>query len=266
MLIFIKNHTIFENLHNNLLYSEAPSEFFNYLKKSNLISQFVQLNALIGSIQDPYWHPEGDVWTHTLLVLDAAVEFRKNYPSEKDAISFMLGCLCHDLGKPYTMIYENGRIRNPAHDIKGVFPAKIFLSKLGYDNDVIENVSAMVKEHLRPMQLYKEREKIKNSVIANLQKRVNIKDLINLAKADHNGRINRDEKNVFPHCDWLEKKILEINSHLNETQILSGSDLIDLGIKPGKNFGDLLNKANSLYNQGKFTEKSMAIEWIKQNL
>ena len=197
---------------NHFIFSEMPSDYLKFLRKSNNISNFPQLNALIGSPQDPNWHPEGDVWNHTLLVIDAAVEYRNQLSNELNAITLMLGALCHDFGKPYTLIFEDGRFRNPAHDIKGVFPTQIFLNQCGFNADIVNQVSMLVKEHLRPMQLYKLKDNIKSSTILKLAKRVNIDDLILIAKADHQGRITSDNSNnEFPHIDWLESMLNNID-------------------------------------------------------
>ena len=96
MTILNINNKISKDFEENLIFSDLPSEYFKHLKKLNKISDYVQLNALIGSIQDIKWHPEGDVWTHTLLVLDAAVEFRQTFFYEKNSPKFMFGCFCYD--------------------------------------------------------------------------------------------------------------------------------------------------------------------------
>ncbi len=250
----------------NFIFSEMPSDYLKFLRKSNNISNFPQLNALIGSPQDSNWHPEGDVWNHTLLVVDAACDYRKQLNDEFKAITLMLGALCHDFGKPYTLIFEDGRFRNPAHDIKGVFPTQIFLNQCKFSPDIIEQVSKLVKEHLRPMQLYKLKDSIKLSTISKLAKRINIDELILVSKSDHKGRITSDNSNTeFPHCDWLESKVKEINftkEHL--TPLITGNDLIKLKFKPGKIFKNILNHISELQMQGVINSKEAALAIAKQ--
>ena len=116
------------------------------------------------------------------------------------------------------------------------------------------------------MQLYIERDKISNHTIKNLQKRVNITDLINVAKADHNGRLFDDKINDFSHCNWLTSKIEEINSTRNIAQtIINGDDLIKIGIIPGIEFGKLLNKTNELFDKGIIKNKKEALNWARKN-
>ncbi|MEJ5244469.1 MAG: HD domain-containing protein [Bacteroidota bacterium] len=195
-----------------MLNSEKPSEFFEYLKKNNKLGSFSELYFLIITCQDATWHPEGSVWTHTLMVIDVAAEFRNTYHSEKDALAFMLGALCHDFGKPYTTIMKQGRIKSPLHDLMGLPPTKSFLNKLGLD-EFFSDVSVYIMEHLKPIQLYKNRENVSDAAILRLSKRINIYDLYKLSASDHWGRTDEEAtKRIHPAGEWLlqrYKSILE---------------------------------------------------------
>ena len=132
--------------------------------------------------QDPKWHPEGDVWIHTLLVLDEAAKLRKN--DEKNDLELMYGALCHDFGKPLTTEFIRGRWRSPSHDIKGIVPTEHFLRRMTADRNLIEQVKNLVKEHLRPVQLFKERKQVNPGTIRRIALRVSIPELVLLARAD----------------------------------------------------------------------------------
>ena len=83
---------------------------------------FPELQALAGCPQEPEWHPEGDVWVHTLQVIDQARTRIDDLPRPQQ-IAVMLGAVCHDLGKPATTAFIDGRIRSIDHEEQGVAPA-----------------------------------------------------------------------------------------------------------------------------------------------
>lgn len=201
-----------------LLDSKKPSEYLKYLKSTNKLSLFPELLYLTVTPQDNHWHPEGTVWEHTLLVVDVAAEIRSKYTTESDAIAYMFGTLCHDFGKPYSTIIKDGKIKSPMHDFLGVPPTISFLNKIGAGN-FAEVVCAYVLEHLKPMQLYKNRQNVSDAAIIRLSKRVNIYDLYNIGVADHWGRTDEEAiKRIYPAGDWLIERYEQIlaSKHLSE--------------------------------------------------
>jgi len=201
----------YKNIYNFLIYENNPSEYLIYLKNNGLISYIPELQFLIGTPQDPQWHPEGDVWSHTLLVIEQASHFKDNFYYQDDIAAFMLGALCHDFGKPYTTYWENDRWRSPKHDLIGLIPTNNLLDKMGLDASIKHKVNNYVLEHLHPMQLYKVRDKVRKQAIIKLQERIHIPDLVLLAKADHYGRTTQDALDKeAPHCDWLLEKYKEL--------------------------------------------------------
>jgi tRNA nucleotidyltransferase (CCA-adding enzyme) len=137
-----------------LLRARRPSIGFALALEMGAIERlFPELDALVGCPQEPEWHPEGDVWIHTLLVIDEA---RKRiddlgYPQQ---VAVMLGAVCHDLGKPGTTAFINGRIRSLDHEEAGVPPANALLDRLNVHSlqgyDVRREVLGMVANHLKP--------------------------------------------------------------------------------------------------------------------
>src|SRR5262249_26997747 len=91
--------------------------------------QFPELFALVGCPQEPEWHPEGDVWVHTLLVIDEARKRIDDLPYPQ-RVALMLGAVCHDLGKPPTTAFVDGRIRSLEHEEEGIAPATVLLDRL----------------------------------------------------------------------------------------------------------------------------------------
>lgn len=194
-----------------MIFSEKPSEFFEYLRKNNLLRDFPELYNLIITPQEPDWHPEGSVWVHTMMVIDVAAEFRHLYPNEIHAAEFMFGALCHDFGKPYTTIYKKDKFKSPTHDSLGIPPTISFLNKLGLWA-ITPKVQTYVLEHLKPTHLYKVKDSVSNSAILRIADRINLQDLVNLCRCDHWGRTDEEATNrVFPAGDWLLERYSQLN-------------------------------------------------------
>lgn len=151
---------------NIFLVSDKPSEFFEYLKsgnsENNYLSEFFpELERLIGCEQDPVYHPEGDVWAHTMIVIDKAAKRRGGVCKP---MYFMLAALCHDFGKPDTLtIDEDGHIHTYGHSKAGVSIAKNFLERIGASEDAIEYVSEMVYHHMDLHGSFDNKSKIKST-------------------------------------------------------------------------------------------------------
>src|SRR5207247_3730118 len=148
---------------------------------------FPELHALAGCPQEPEWHPEGDVWTHTLQVVDRARD-RVNDLDQPQQIAVMLGAVCHDFGKPATTAVIDGRIRSMDHEEQGVAPALAFLDRLnvrsidGYD--VRQQVVGLVAQHLKPGSWFKVRDEVGDGAFRRLAQKVDLELLTRLAMAD----------------------------------------------------------------------------------
>ena len=205
--MFIANDFI-----NELIFSEKPSLLLEFLRNNNLIGKFPELNSLIGCLHEPFWHPEGDVWTHTLMVIDAAAELRQNFNNNDDKLSFMLGALCHDLGKPYTNDFDRGRIRSIMHDQYGIVPTETLLRKFEINNPfIIKKVLAYTRYHLVPMQFHASDGKVSDKAVKRLHAKIHIPDLVQLTRADHWGRTDEEAINKICHAaDYLMERYIRI--------------------------------------------------------
>jgi len=261
----LSKERIFEEFCKLLLKAKRPSIGLEAAKVLGILAYFPELKALIGVPQDPKWHPEGDVWTHTLLVLDEAADLRKG--NEKMDLELMFGALCHDFGKPLTTEFLQGRWRSPAHDVEGVAPTEQFLRRLTDDRVLIEQVSILVKEHLRPIQLFKERERINSGTIRRLALRVRIPELVLLAKADYLGRTLTDkERKSFDAGDWLLAEAERMNVRDEAPRpLLMGRHLLAMGMSPGPEMGEVLNEAFEKQLNGDLQTEDDAITWVKSN-
>ena len=262
----LSRERIFEEFRKLFLKAKRPSIGLEAAKKLGILRYFPELKALIGVPQDPEWHPEGDVWIHTLLVMDEAAQLRKG--DEKQDLELMFGALCHDFGKPLTTEFLRGRWRSPAHDIKGVVPTEQFLRRMTDDRILIEEVTTLVKEHLRPVQLFKERDRINTGTIRRLALRVRIPELVLLARADYFGStLSENKRTHFEAGDWLldEAERMDVRNKAPRPLLL-GRHLLALGVTPGPEMGLILKQAFESQLNGDFQKEEDAIAWAKSYL
>ena len=248
--------TEFEKL---LLKSKQPSSGIRWLKKIGRLKDiFPELYATIGVEQDSKWHPEGDVFEHTMQTLAAMAQLDYQYnkmdaqiaqrvPFEHKRI-LLYAALCHDLGKITTTEIVDGKIRSIGHDRVGVKFAKLFLKRITNNKDLIKAVCLLVKYHLEPSQF------IKNKASSSAYKRLanklapfaNLEMLSLLAIADKLGRKKgaASKSLKYPEdIDQFIEKAKRFGVYENiEKPLLQGRDFLDI-IKPGPRLGDLVKEA-----------------------
>ena len=135
-----------------LLQGAAPSRGLAFLRDCGWLRFYPELAALCGCPQDPVFHPEGDVWTHTLLALDAAAALRCG--EREDDLAVAAAALCHDLGKPaVTARGEDGRWHAYEHEVRGVGPTRAFVRRLWNQPRFEDLVARLVEAHMRPIAL-----------------------------------------------------------------------------------------------------------------
>ncbi|WP_343343678.1 HD domain-containing protein [Terrisporobacter petrolearius] len=183
-----KNINIGKELEEVLLTYEKPSRYFMNLKDdNNLDMKFPEVGDLVGVIQSPIHHPEGDVFNHTMMVIDEAAKLKNK---AKNPIGFMYSALCHDFGKVITTTTkEDGKIISYNHERAGLKLVRKFLDRTvrKEDNEFRDYVLNMVELHMQPNQLANQNSKLK-STRKLFKKSVCPQDLILLAKADALGR------------------------------------------------------------------------------
>ncbi|MBQ6019633.1 MAG: tRNA nucleotidyltransferase [Clostridia bacterium] len=231
-------------LYKALLKADRPSVFFSVLRECGALGfWFPEVGALIGVPQNPRFHAEGDVWNHTLLVLDEAAKLRErtNFPK-----GFMLSALTHDLGKPLCTELVDGRIRSYKHEIKGLAPARKLLERLTNEKKLISYVLNMTLLHMRPNMLADADSAIKRTN-ALFDEAVDPEDLILLCAADSRGSLSEEPKPDY--TDFLFDR-LRIYRETTAKPGVTGQDLRDAGLKPDKNFSELLKYAHKLQLSG----------------
>jgi tRNA nucleotidyltransferase (CCA-adding enzyme) len=257
MLNELPKERVFEEYKKLLLKANKPSIGFELLDELGAL--FPELKALQGVIQDERYHPEGDVWTHTMMSLDAMAEL-KTGDNRRDLI-LLLAVLCHDLGKAETTEIIEEKVTAIAHETM-LKPTISLLDRLSNEKELHQEIQTLVKTHLMPSQLYKQNSK--DSAIKRLSTRVNIEDLIILAKADHFGRTTEEaKKREYPAGEWLLTKAQELNVQNEKPKaLLQGRDLINRGMKAGPYFKKILDDAYEAQLEGEFYTHKEALIWL----
>ena len=246
-LHFLPKERIYEEFKKLFLKSSKPSIGFELLKDLGVLKYFPELKALISCVQDPIYHPEGDVWIHTMMCLDELSRILKeeNIVDEYRKLYLFYAILCHDFGKPFCTKEINGKITSHKHESLGIEPTISFLSKLTNEKKFIEIVSSLVKNHLIPFQLYLAESSLK--AIKRLSLKVNIEDLCLVCLADCLGRTIPDKEKCPKATFWVLNKAKELDIHNEPIKaIVQGRDLIELGFKPSDKFKEILEFAFDL--------------------
>ena len=243
-----------------LLRAQRPSIGLEWLRKLSVIDQlFPEIKALIDVRQDPEWHPEGDVFVHTLLTVDQARELIDDlsYPKQ---VTVMLAALTHDVGKPATTAFVDGRLRSREHEEAGVAPTIGFLDRLnihtleGYD--VRAQVVALVRDHLKPGEFYKKREEVGDGAFRRLARKCELDLLYRVAKADSLGRnaewVPRENWYDAEAQDWFiaRARELEVESKA-PAPILLGRHLLEMGLEPGPRIGEITKAVYEMQLDGR---------------
>lgn len=264
-LEFLPKQRVYEEFKKLFLKSDKPSLAFEFLKDLGVIQKyFLELYMLIDCKQDKEYHPEGDVWTHTMMTLDEMSKIIKKEKIEdkKRQLILFYSILCHDLGKPFCTKQINGRVTSYKHESLGVEPTISFLAKLTDEKKLIQEICSIVQTHLRPFQLYLKNSSMK--AIKRLSLKVNIENLCLVCLADCLGRDIKDKTKCYKASDWLLKKAKDLNIQSSAIKPnVMGRDLIDLGLKPSKKFKEILDFAFNL-QLDKNLEKEQIIAKIEK--
>jgi len=248
---------VFEEFKKLLLKADRPSLGFELLKEIGALEYFPELKAIVGVKQDPTYHPEGDVWTHTMMALDAL--------KIKD-LKLKFAVLCHDLGKAVTTEVIDGRITSRGHEEAGVEISERFLRRLTDDKKLIDGVLPIVRWHFAPAAFYKQNSK--NKAIRRLATKVNIEELVEVARADFLGRgTSEAKKGVFEAGEWLLKKAESLSVKNSPPKpFVGGKDLIKLGLKPSALFKEILYDIYQKQLDGELGSKDEALDYLKKYL
>jgi tRNA nucleotidyltransferase (CCA-adding enzyme) len=243
---------------------KRPSAGLRLLKDTGWLRHFPEIAALDGIPQDPEWHPEGDVFTHTCHCCDALAELAEwRGADETTRRVLMFAVLAHDFAKPLTTqeVEREGRKRivSPGHEELGGPLAEAFLARIDAPNEIKERVVPLVEHHLAHLQQISDRAVRR---LANFLQPATIAELCLVMTADHFGRP--------PKPRVISKGVLELRAKAEELRLresapkplLQGRHLIARGMEPGKHFGTLLTEAFEAQLEGEFTDIEGALKWL----
>ncbi|GAA5483001.1 CCA tRNA nucleotidyltransferase [Haloferula sargassicola] len=222
------------------------------LTESGLIDVFLpEVRALIGCEQPPQWHPEGDVYVHTRIMLDLLAD---------DApLPLCLAVLLHDIAKPPTQTVDaDGRLRFNGHDALGAEMAREILHRLKYPNAVIDDVVFMVARHMQFMH-------VQDMRVAKLKRFMAAPTFAGELELH---RVDCASSNGF--TDNLEFLIAKREEFANEpivpAPLITGRDLIERGEKPGPHFKAILEDAQTEQLEGRLASREEALDWLEARL
>lgn len=224
--------------------------------------EFVPLTT---TAQDPEKHPEGNVWEHTLIVVDEMADIaRREKLTEQEMWSLMLAALCHDLGKSTTTKEKDGKIIAHGHELASVGLSKSFLDSISDDNFTRTHVLPLVQNHMRPMHLYNDRRQnneIKDSVFRRLAKDLapaNIRELALLSEADKKSTGLKSAQQIKESIDWLISRAEQVGVDRQvAAELMKGKDFLDLGFTPGPEIGRLIQLASQLRDVRGFSREDI---------
>ena len=244
-----------------LLLSPRPSIGLDWALRLGVVDQlFPELKSLVGCRQDPDWHPEGDVWVHTLLAIDCAAREIEGLPVEKQ-LAVMLAVLCHDLGKPATTAEIDGRIRSLDHEAAGLEPTARFLDRLNIHTlhryDLRGQVLALVKHHLTPSHFHKNRHEVGDGAFRRLAGRLEPELLYRVSRADCLGRTGEFSTAAQ---EWFIERARTLGVEERPPQpILMGRHLLEMGLQPGPEIGRVTRAVYEMQLDGRVTDLDGAL-------
>jgi tRNA nucleotidyltransferase (CCA-adding enzyme) len=238
-----------------LLRADRPSIGWRLALDLGVIDKlFPELKALVGCPQEPEWHPEGDVWVHTLMVLDEARR-RIDDLDHARKVTVMLGAVCHDLGKPATTAVIDGRIRSIDHEQAGVEPASTLMNRLNVHSiggfDVRGQVLGIVAQHLKPLAFFKSATPVGDGAFRRLAQKVELELLARVAESDCLGRTGAFDCSGI---GWFLERARALGvQHEPPTPLLRGRHLLELGVRPGPGMGTVLRQVYERQLDGRVT-------------
>jgi tRNA nucleotidyltransferase (CCA-adding enzyme) len=252
--------------------ARCPSRGLDLLEQTEWLAHFPELAALRGTRQDPSWHPEGDVFTHTAHCCDALVripDWTQAAPERRRAL--LLAVLAHDLGKPATTQFgeRRGQFRwiSPGHEAAGGPFSDAFLARIGAPRHTIDFVRPLVVNHLAH---HNGQPDFSDTSLRRLARRLvpaGIDDLCLVMRADHDGRPPIHSPETLERIELLRTRAAALAiEHDAPSPILLGRHLIAAGLEPGAHFKSILDAAFEAQLEGAFTDESGAHMWLETHL
>src|SRR5213596_295517 len=230
--------------------SPSRTRGWDLLDSSGLMRAILpEIEAMKGCKQPEQFHPEGDVFEHTRLMLQ--------FLTEKVSVPLVFSVLLHDVAKPVTAtIDETGRIRFSAHDRIGAEMTEKIMRRLRFSGAEIEATVEMVRQHM----VFKDVPKMRVAKLRRFMARPTFGDELELHRVDYQGSHRMLDNYKF----LLRKREEFANEPIIPPPLLRGDDLIALGLKPGPKFGEILEALETRQLEGGLRTADEAFEWVKK--
>ena len=209
----MEKQNLFEEFQKHLMGDVKPSGFFNqWLEDAKFIEEYPykMLTDLMKVDQSPQHHPEGNVWNHTMMVVDHAAG-RKD--QSEDARVFMWAALLHDLGKAPTTKVRKGRITSYDHDLVGARMAEDFLKEFTQESDFVKKVSRLVRWHMQILFVVKE---LAFADLEGMTTEVTVNEMALLSLCDRLGRGNLTQEKIQEECENIRIFLRKCEEYLNK--------------------------------------------------
>lgn len=277
-----------------LLKARQPSKGLELMLELGIVDKYYpELKALISTPQEPEWHPEGNVWIHTGMVIDQAARLirERRFPSlDKegtkgevgftldDALTVMLGALCHDFGKPLVTKKEDGRIRSKGHEEAGERPNRTFLENFIFGGDMTDKVVKITKDHLKTTQYWKllTKGEVNEKQYANILRRllrrldgVPVEVYLAVTEADKRGRgVSDAETAPYVEGELFRATLAKFDLVMQaKTPLLTGGEIMRIAsLEPGPRIGELMKAVESARDEGEIQTKDEAVTFLKKML
>jgi poly(A) polymerase len=223
---------------------------FELLNQSGLLQVLLpEIVALKGTPQSPDYHPEGDVFAHTLLLLSHLA------PCSSETLAY--GCLLHDIAKPVCFRQETDRITFYGHTEVGAAMAEEILKRLKRSRETWERVAYLVHNHLRHVQA----PQMRLSTLKRFLREEGIDELLELTRID--ALASNGDLQYYQFC---KRRLAELNeAQIRPAPLVRGTDLIALGLVPGPIFAEILQRVEDQQLGGDLTSREQALDWVKRN-
>jgi len=241
----------------------TPSYGLQALQDSGWLKLYSSLEALAGCPQNPRWHPEGNVWLHTLQVCDQAAAIATRHQLNATAREqLMFASLCHDLGKPDTTHTDPvGNIRSSGHSQIGIALSATLLRSIGAPKRLLQYITPLISEHMTHLHGQPTPRAVRR--LAHSLEPANIERWEMLVEADASGRSPAPP--ARPALNWL-RQAQRLQHHQSKPQaILNGKILLQLGIAPSPEMGAMLDQAYEAQLDGEFENETSAVAWLQNH-